>query len=153
MRTPRTGVLVLLITLAFSLATAAEKLEGLAAVEAEQKLEKRAQMALAHARRTVGAVTKAYLNGSPDEGERLLGEIEGAIEMAKEALDATGKNPSRNPKHFKNLEIGTRSLVRELGEVEQQLSYNERERLNAVRERIAEINHDLLLGIMTKKRK
>ena len=39
-------------------------------------------------------------------------EIQEAVELAHEALSATGKHARRNPKHFKRAEIQTRNLLK-----------------------------------------
>jgi hypothetical protein len=131
---------------------AAEKLEGLAAIAAEPRLERRARDALSYARKSVGSAVKAYRAGDVAGGERHLKEIQEAIELAKESLDATGKDPRRRSGPFKNLEIGTRRLLGELREIEKEMNYDERDVLVAVQNRVEEINHDLVMGIMSKKK-
>jgi hypothetical protein len=152
MTVPR-AILFTLAAFATAAALALAQTGGLAAIEAEPKLEKRARDALAHARKSVSLVVKAYHGGDVKRGQELLAEIQRAVEMAKEALDATGKDPSRNPKEFKHAEISTRRLLGELQEIERELNYDERDKLLAVEQRVSEINQELLLGIMTKKKK
>ena len=82
----------------------------------------------------------------------LLEEIQASVEFAKESLDATGKNPSRKPNHFKRAEIATRGLIGSLNDLETKLGFDERSLLQAVRARIAEINGEILMGIMGKKK-
>ncbi len=131
--------------------TAAET--GLAAIQAEPRLERRAREALSYARKSVNLVVKAYHGGDAKKGQELLAEIQQAVELAKEALDETGKNPLKSPKEFKHAEISTRRLLGELQEIERELNYDERDKLFAVEQRVSEINQELLLGIMTKKKK
>jgi hypothetical protein len=132
--------------------TAADPAQDLAAIAAEPKLEKRSKEALAYARKCVGQAAKAYRAGDVASGERLLKEIQQAVELAKESLDATGKDPRKRSGPFKHLEIGTRRLLDELGEIEREMNYDERDVLVAVQDRIAEINHELVMGIMSKKK-
>lgn len=152
MRVLRT-ILFGMIAFSTAAALAAEGAESLAAIEAEPRLEKRAREALAWARKSVSLVVKAYHGGDAKKGQELLSEIQHAVELAKKSLDATGKEPSRNPKEFKHAEITTRRLLGELQEIEKELNYDERDKLFAVQQRVSEINQELLLGIMTKKKK
>jgi hypothetical protein len=131
---------------------AEDKPEGLAAIAAEPRLERRAKDALSYARKVVEQAAKAYRAGDVAGGERFLKEIQQAVELAKESLDATGKDPRRRSGPFKNLEIGTRRLMGELGEIEKEMNYDERDVLVAVQKRIEEINHELVMGIMSKKK-
>ena len=132
--------------------TAADPAQDLAAIAAEPKLEKRAKDALSYARNALEQATKAYRAGDVAGGERFLKEIQQAVELAKESLDATGKDPRRRSGPFKNLEIGTRRLMGELREIEKEMNYDERGVLVAVQKRIEEINHELVMGIMSKKK-
>jgi hypothetical protein len=131
--------------------TAAEPVPDLAAIAAEPKLEKRAKDALSYARKVVEQAAKAYREGDVAGGERFLKEIQQAVELAKESLDATGKDPRKRSGPFKNLEIGTRRLMGELREIEKEMNFDERGVLVAVQKRIEEINHELVMGIMSKK--
>jgi hypothetical protein len=83
----------------------------------------------------------------------MLGEIQDAVELSQESLEATGKIPSKQPKHFKRAEIETRALLRELESAETQVNFDDRGHVRAVYDRVEEINRKLLLGIMTKHKK
>jgi hypothetical protein len=131
--------------------TAAEPAQDLAAIAAEPKLEKRAKSALSYARKAVGRAVKAYRAGDVAGGEGFLKEIQQAVELAKESLDDTGKDPRKRSGPFKSLEIGTRRLLGELHAIEKEMNYDERAVLVAVENRIEEINHELVMGIMSKK--
>ena len=126
--------------------------EALERIQREPNLKRRAKLALDHAASCVDRVGRAYGEGDPRKGEALLEEIEAAVELAKASLDATGKNPSRRPKHFKRAEIATRKLIIQLHDLETRLGFDEREPLQAVRARISEINGEILMGIMAKKK-
>ena len=126
--------------------------QALERIGREPNLERRAKLALAHAESCVERAGRAYEEGDPKQGEALLAEIQASVEFAKESLDATGKNPSRKPKHFKRAEIATRELVRLLNDLEIRLGFDEREPVKPVRARIVEINTEILMGIMAKKK-
>lgn len=122
-------------------------------VRAERNLEKRSRLALEYAHRTLDRAIKAYLEGNRQASLDLLAEIQEAVETSHEALKATGKIPSKKPKHFKRAEIETRALLRELENAETQVNFDDREHVRAVYDRVEEINRELLLGIMTKPKK
>lgn len=152
MRLSRALMLGLALCLLAPPIVAEEQSEELAAIAADPRLERRAKDALSYARKSVGRVAKAYRAGDVSGGERFLKEIQQAVELAKESLDGTGKDPRRRSGPFKNLEIGTRRLMGELGEIEKEMNYDERDVLVAVQKRIEEINHELVMGIMSKKK-
>jgi hypothetical protein len=122
-------------------------------IRAERNLEKRSRLALDHAHATLDRAIKTYLDGNPREGLQMLGEIQDAVELSQESLEATGKIPSKQPKHFKRAEIETRALLRELESAEAQVNFDDRGHVRAVYDRVEEINRKLLLGIMTKHKK
>lgn len=132
-------------------AAAKEPLD-LESVASEQNLEKRARKALEYAHETVGRVVDAYREGDDPRGVEMLSTIQEAVELAQASLVATGKNAFKKPKHFKRAEIETRKLLRELDDIEKEISFDQRDTLDEVRTRITEINEDLLMSIMTKNK-
>jgi hypothetical protein len=152
MRVLRT-ILLALVSLSVVAAVTAAETGGLAAIEAEPKLERRAREALTYARKSVSLVVKAYQSGDVKKGLEILAEIQDAVELAKRSLEETGRDPARNPKEFKHAEINTRRLLGELQDIEKDLNYDERDKLFEVEQRVSPINQELLLGIMTKKKK
>ena len=127
--------------------------QDLESIKSEPQLEKRADLALRFASYKVDVVLAAYEEGDADGGVALLAQIREAVELAYDALMATGKNPRKNPRHFKRAEIRTRELARELEALRRELNYNERSAVDGVHSRITEINMRLLMAIMTKKKK
>ena len=151
MKTGAAGLLIIAVAAVLNPAWAGTY-QALERIRREPNLERRAKMALAHAESSVKRAGRAYEEGDPKQGEALLEEIQASVEFAKESLDATGKNPSRKPKHFKRAEIATRELVRLLDDLETKLGFDERELVQTVRARIGEINTEILMGIMAKKK-
>ena len=127
--------------------------QDLESIKSEPRLEKRADLALRFASYKVDVVLAAYEEGDADGGVALLAQIREAVELAYDSLMATGKNPRKNPRHFKRAEIRTRELARELEALRRELNYNERPAIDGVHSRITEINMRLLMAIMTKKKK
>jgi predicted RNase H-like HicB family nuclease len=132
---------------------AAQEHRDLESIRSIPDLEKRSRSALEFARDSVDSMVKAYQQGDSEQGEDLLDQIQQAVELSLESLKATGKIPHKKPKHFKRAEIETRKLLRDLDGARAELSYDQREYLDSVYERVSEINSELLMGIMTKPKK
>lgn len=126
---------------------------GLEAVKREVDLEKRARLAVRYARDSVGRVATFYREGKRAEGEALLLEIQAAVELADESLKSTGKPAWKKSKPYKIVEIATRKLLGDLDDLDRKLGYDERDPLVKVRARIEQVNQELLMAIMTKKKK
>ena len=135
------------------LAPAARPAASLESIRTEPNLERRSQSALAFARATIKPVLKAYEQGDAELGGWLLMQIQEAVELAQEALSATGKSARRNPKYFKRAEIQSRNLIKQLRALSRALNYDEREVVDSVVDRVSAINDELLLAIMTKRKK
>ena len=127
--------------------------QDLESIKSEPRLEKRAGLALRFAKHKVDDVLAAYQAGDAEGGVALLAQIEQAVELAYDSLMATGKNPRRHPKHFKRAEIRTRELARDLEALGRELNFDERSAADGVHSRVTEINTQLLMAIMTKKKK
>ena len=152
---PRLSLVLLSIVLclaAFRPAAGAQRPADLESIKAEPNLERRARSALDFAKASVKPVLKAYEQGDPQRGAQLLMQIQEAVEVAHQALSATGKNARKNPKHFKRAESQTRNLVKQLRGLSRDLNYDEREVVESVMDRVSAINDQLLLAIMTKKK-
>jgi hypothetical protein len=132
---------------------AAETPASLDAVKGEADPEKRARIATDYARAAVKRVAEFYREGKRDEGAALLGEIQEAVELTQQSLEATGKPAHKMTKHYKRAEIQTRRLMGELDDLDRKLGYDERDALLAVRARIEEVNQNLLMAIMARKKK
>ena len=152
---PRLSPVLLSVALClagFRLAPGAGPSADLESIQAEANLERRARSALEFAKAGVKPVLEAYQQSDPQRGIQLLMQIQEAVELAHESLLATGKNPRKNPKHFKRAEIQTRNLVKQLQGLSRDLNYDEREVVESVMARVSAINDQLLLAIMTKKK-
>ena len=148
----RAAILGLLIAFAAAAAQGPGSSE-FESLKTEPDLERKARRALEFSRAQVDHVLAAYQRSDPREGERILAEILAAVELAHEALTATGKPARRRPKHFKRAEIQTRRLLKQLDALSRNLLVNERGAVDPVRERVSEINDQLLRAIMTKPKK
>ena len=136
----------------FAAGALAETPASLEAVKAEVNPEKRARLSTDYARAAVKRVAEFYGEGKPEQGAALLREIQEAVELTQESLKAAGKPAHKNTKHYKRAEIETRRLMGELGDLDRRLGYDERDALLAVRARVEQVNQELLMSIMTKKK-
>ncbi len=136
-----------------ALALAVPALADLNAIKAEGKPEKRAERALDNAAAALKSAEDAYkVKGDLGQTNTELQEVGDSVELAYSSLKATGKNPSKSPKHFKRAEIETRELLRRLTDFREQMSFEDRDVLDKVRAAVQKVHEDLLEGIMGGKK-
>jgi hypothetical protein len=136
-----------------ALVLAGPALADLTAARSEPKPEKRAEKALDNAAQALKSAEDAYkVKGDQAQTDLALREVAESVELAFSSLKATGKNPSKSPKHFKHAEIETRELLRRLRDFREQMSFDDREVLDKVRASVQKIHEDLLEGIMGGKK-
>jgi hypothetical protein len=121
-------------------------------IKAEPNLEKRSRLALENAEEDLTEARARYLKGDMSAAPKLLTELSESVEVARDALRETHKDPSKKPKHFKYAEIRTRDLLRRLDSFEQEMSVADRTLIAPVKERIQQTHDEILLGIMGKKK-
>ena len=124
----------------------------LAAARAEPNLEKRARMALDNATSAFKAAQNAYNKGEMNETQALVEEVSASVTLAYESLKQTGKNASRDPRHFKSAEIRTRQLLRQMSDFRQQMSALDRDGIERAHAIVQKVHDDLLSAIMGVKK-
>ncbi len=138
---------------ALLLALSLPLLADLAAAKAEPNLEKRAKLALDNANAALKAAQDAYQKtGDVQQTDASLNEVSESVQFAFDSLKQTGKNPSKSPKHFKNAEIVTRELLRQLTDFREQMSALDRDGIDKARTSIQSVHDELLAGIMSGKK-
>ncbi len=141
------------IALVLALAGAAPLRADLNAIRQEPKPEKRAELALVNASAALTAAEDAYkVKGDLGATDAALKEVGASVDLAFESLQATHKNPSKSPKHFKRAEIKTRELLRRLTDFRDQMGFDERDVLDKVRASVQKVHENLLEGIMGGKK-
>ncbi|MCC6861844.1 MAG: hypothetical protein IT158_24950 [Bryobacterales bacterium] len=115
---------------------------------AESNLEKRAGKALENAEDALNSARQAYDAGDLEKTRRFLDEIAESVDLAFTSLKETGKNPSRNSKHFKRAEVKTRALLKRLEGLSENMGVADRPLVETVSKRVQKVHDDLLLGIM-----
>jgi hypothetical protein len=135
--------MLLLLTLVLAL--------DLAGIKAEPKLEKRSQLALQFADSALDSARDLYKKGEVDACRTALGEIETAVQLSYDSLLATGKDPRRNSKPFKDAEKSTRQILRRLDSLSDLMSALDREAVEPAQHTVSDIHDKLIVGIMGKK--
>jgi hypothetical protein len=123
----------------------------LAGIKAEPRLEKRSQLALQFADSEVDSARDLYKKGEVDACRTALGEIETAVQLSYDSLLATGKDPRRNSKPFKDAEKSTRQILRRLDSLSDLMSALDRGAVEPVQHTVSDIHDKLIIGIMGKK--
>jgi hypothetical protein len=124
----------------------------LAGIKAEPRLEKRSQLALHFADSALDSARDLYKKGEVDACSTALGEIETAVQLAYDSLMATGKDPRRNSKPFKDAEKSTRQILRRLESLSDLMSAFDRGAVEPVQHTVSDIHDKLIIGIMGKQK-
>jgi len=124
----------------------------LAGIKAEPKLEKRSQLALQFANSALDSARDLYKKGELDACRSALGEVEAGVQLSYDSLMATGKDPRRNSKPFKEAEKSTREILRRLENLSDLMSAFDRGAVDPVQRTVSDIHDKLITGIMGKKK-
>jgi hypothetical protein len=137
----------MLVLLAAALGIAAD----LKDLQNEPNLERRAKLALDHAEESFARAKSDYGAGKRDGAGEALRDMQAAVEMAHEALDATGKNARRHAGPFKSAETVTRDLLRKLDGLYQSMDYDDRKQFEGPKAKVQEIHDQWLEEIISGK--
>ncbi len=138
--------------LTLALAGAGAARADLAKVRAETRPVQRARMAMDNANDQLGSASKSYKAGGLAAARAALDEVLDSVELAKQSLDQTGRNP-RNSSDYKNLELKTRALLKKLGGLVESMSFQERKELKPLVDALQKIHDDTLMAIMEGQNK
>jgi len=141
------GLLIPALTVWLAAAIGAD----LASVLAERNPERRARKALDNAALALKAARQAYLQGEASALRSALDEVRESVEVAYRSLKETGRDPLRHPRPFKDAEIKTRDLLKRISHLRDEMAYQDRELIEPLLDRVAQIHEDLLLSVMGKK--
>ena len=119
---------------------------------AEPDLGKRSKLALDNAAAALKTAREAYSKDNKDALTAAATEIVDSVNLASESLKATGKNPRRSPKWFKQAEIATRDLLKKIDTLQHDMSFEDRNVLDKAKARTQEVHDELLLGLMEGKK-
>jgi regulator of sigma D len=124
----------------------------LTAIKSEPKLEKRSQLALQFADSELDSARELYKKGELDACRSALGEVQESVQLSYDSLMATGKDPRRNSKPFKDAEKSTRQILRRLDNLSDLMSALDRDAVEPVQRMVSDIHDKLITGIMGKKK-
>jgi hypothetical protein len=136
--------MLLLLTLMLAL--------DLTGIKSEPKLEKRSQLALQFADSALDSARDLYKKGDLDACRAALGDVEAGVQLSYDSLIATGKDPRRNSKPFKDAEKSTRQILRRLDSLSDLMSALDRGAVEPVQRTVSDIHDKLIIGIMGKKK-
>lgn len=88
-------------------------------------------------------------DGTRSQLEAAIDETVSASRLALESLEATGRRPGRLSRQYKRGEIRTRGFEKGLRELGLAVGFEERERIEQARQRMAEIHEQFLQGVMS----
>jgi hypothetical protein len=136
--------MLLLLTLMIAL--------DLTGIKSEPRLEKRSQLALQFADSSLDSARELYKKGQVDACRTALGEVEEGVQLSYDSLMATGKDPRRNSRPFKEAEKSTRQILRRLDSLSDLMSAFDRSAVDPVQRTVSDIHDKLIIGIMGKKK-
>ena len=121
-------------------------------IRKQPNLERRSDMALAHADTALDRARDAYQKGDEPLFKSALAEADQSIALSKQSLDESGKNARKSPKYFKRAEIGIRRLIRRLDSLRIEVGVDDRPIVEPVYWRAQKLQEEILLAIMGKKK-
>lgn len=139
---------LLLLALVLPLASAGD----LNAVKAEPNPERRYALALDNALEAVKAARAFIQEGKSEEFRKSLDEVVESVKLCDDTLRGTGKNPSRQSKHFKRAELRIRDVIRKLDSLNQDAGFEDRPAVAEAKSKIQQRHEELLLDIMGRRK-
>ncbi len=123
----------------------------IAGVKAESDPERRSDLALMNADKAIDAARQAYNGGDKEAEQAALNEIQELVNVSIESLESTHKAP-RNNKYYKRAELKVTALIRRLRSLRDETSFDGRQAVEAVMNRLSEVHDQLITAIMSKKK-
>jgi hypothetical protein len=136
------------VTLLLALLLAFADVSG---VKAEPDPERRSDLALIGADKAIDAARQAYNGGDKEAQQAALNEVQELVNVSIESLESTHKAP-RNNKYYKRAELKVTALIRRLRSLRDETSFDGRQAVEAVMNRLTEVHDQLITAIMSKKK-
>ncbi len=124
---------------------------GIPEIVNEPNLEKRARLALTNAEWELTEAKSAYSAGDLKGTETALNLMQQSVEIARDALNQTGKDARKRSKPFKEGESKTRELLRHIDALQNAMDIDDRKIIEAPKNKVQEVHDAWLLGIMGDK--
>ncbi len=125
---------------------------GLEQVRAEPNLERRAKLAIEYAAAAERSAESAYSKNDLAGVTAELKKMQTGVELARDAFSQTGKTPQKHAGPYKSAELKTQEMLVRLGDLEKRMDADERNLLEAPRNKVQEIHDAWFEGIMSKKK-
>ena len=116
-------------------------------IQAEPNPIKKAKLEIKLSKLQLGDSKEAYKQGHIDTGAKLLDDFLRTIETTWKQLQDSGRQASRQPDGFRDLEIALREDVRALQDMQRTVSYFDRAPLGKAEERIEQIRAEVLRAL------
>ena len=123
----------------------------LGAVKAEPDLEKRSELALANADRAIDEARKTYNAGDRKAAQAALDEVSESVVLSYDSLQHTHSAP-RKSKYYKRAEQKLQGLIRRLSGFRDEVSFDSRQSVERVVNKLSEVHDQLITDIMSKKK-
>ena len=121
-------------------------------IRKQPDLQKRYTAALNFAASRIDAARKSIEAGEREAFVAELKQFLAAVEFTDETLRATGKDPSRDSRHFKKAELRMNEFRRRLRSLESEVGVDERSPVSDTLRRLTELHDQLLQDIMGRRR-
>lgn len=115
-------------------------------------LQKRYTAALNLASSRIDAARKHIEASEQDAYKADLKEFVDAVQFTDETLRATGKDPSRDSRHFKKAELRMNEFRRRLKSLEDEVGVDDRAPVSEALRRLTELHDQLLQDIMGRRK-
>lgn len=123
----------------------------MAAVKAEPDLEKRSELALVNADHEVDEARKAYDAGDQKATQAALEEVTESVVLCYESLEHSHTAP-RKSKYYKRAEQRLQALIRRLSGLRDEVSFDSRQPVERVINKLSDVHDQLITDIMSKKK-
>ena len=122
-------------------------------VRNEPNLERRAEMALENANEAIDKAKQFAADAQYDKLHLAVIEVQQSVELCHESLAATGKDPRKNTRQFKRVEMRIHQLTRRLRGFAGEVGVEDKPVIEKAANRLEEINDEIVTGIFTKRKK
>ena len=122
-------------------------------VRNEPNLERRAELALENANAAIDKAKQFAADAQYDKLHLAVVEVQESVELCHESLAATGKDPRKNTRQFKKVEMRIHQLTRRLRGFAGEVSVEDKPVIERAANRLDEINDEIVTGIFTKRKK
>ena len=116
-------------------------------IQKERNPVKKAKLEVRLANLKLKAAISAYDGQKLGQGSRLLKGYVNDVEEAWRTLKATGRDPTKKPQGYRNLEISLREDMRDLSEASRRAYYANRGPIDQVRSRVDSIHAKVLSAL------